>query len=115
MYAVLTHDISSRICDVALNIIECLLQLGVVPSMSKKAAKQEDKVKEADLSKEGASQSVGGAHGGVAGSTGAVPSGGSGDGDGGGDGGGGGGGGESGSGSKNDIKNNKGNKVCDLN
>ncbi|XP_046704530.1 protein unc-80 homolog isoform X4 [Silurus meridionalis] len=112
VYAVLTHDISSRICDVALNIIECLLQLGVVPSLSKKVAKQEDKVKEADLSKEGASQSVGGAHGGVAGGTGAVPSGGSGDGDGGGDGGGGGGGGggESGSGSKNDIKINKGNK-----
>lgn len=107
MYAVLTRDISSRICDVALNIIECLLQLGVVPSITKKVAKPEDNVEEADLSKEGASQSVGGAHGGMAGSTGTVPSGGSGDGDGGGDG----GGGESGS--KNDIKNNKGNKVCD--
>lgn len=108
MYAVLTHDISSRICDVALNIIECLLHLGVVPSLGKKAAKPDDKVKEADLSKDGASQSVAGAHGGVAGSTGAVPNGGSGDGDGGD---GGGGGGESGSGSKNDIKNNKSNKV----
>ncbi|XP_053540162.1 protein unc-80 homolog [Ictalurus punctatus] len=109
VYAVLTHDISSRICDVALSIIECLLQLGVVPSITKKVAKPEDKVKEADLSKEGASQSVGGAHGGVDGGTGAVPSGGSGDGDGGGDG----GGGESGSGSKNDIKNNKCNKEED--
>ncbi|MGH0124428.1 UNVERIFIED_CONTAM: hypothetical protein FKN15_055337 [Acipenser sinensis] len=29
VYVVLTHDISSRICDVTLNIIECLLQLGV--------------------------------------------------------------------------------------
>ncbi|KAL0190759.1 hypothetical protein M9458_013457, partial [Cirrhinus mrigala] len=47
LYAVLTHDISSRICDVALNIIECLLQLGVVPSMTKKASKPEDK--EAEL------------------------------------------------------------------
>uniref|UniRef100_A0A1A8GNG7 Unc-80 homolog n=1 Tax=Nothobranchius korthausae TaxID=1143690 RepID=A0A1A8GNG7_9TELE len=28
LYAVLSHDISSRICDVALNIIDCLLQLG---------------------------------------------------------------------------------------
>ncbi|XP_060775026.1 protein unc-80 homolog isoform X7 [Neoarius graeffei] len=107
VYAVLTHDISSRICDVALNIIECLLQLGVVPSMSKKVVKPEDKVKEADHSKDGTNQSVGGAHGGVAGGTGAVPNGGNGDGDGGG------GGGESGSGSKNDIKNNKGNKEED--
>ncbi|XP_049335810.1 protein unc-80 homolog isoform X7 [Astyanax mexicanus] len=108
LYAVLTHDISSRICDVALNIIECLLQLGVVPDLAKKVSKPEDKPKEAELAKEGAGQSVGGAHGGASGSTGAAPSGGNGDGDGG-DGGGGG----SGGGSRNDIKNNKDNKEED--
>uniref|UniRef100_A0A8C1LHR2 Unc-80 homolog (C. elegans) n=1 Tax=Cyprinus carpio TaxID=7962 RepID=A0A8C1LHR2_CYPCA len=84
LYSVLTHDISSRICDVALNIIECLLQLGVVPSVIKKAPKPEDK--EVERPKEGASQSVGGAQGEAAGGTGAAPNGG-----GGGDGGGGGG------------------------
>uniref|UniRef100_A0A673NQR8 Protein unc-80 homolog n=1 Tax=Sinocyclocheilus rhinocerous TaxID=307959 RepID=A0A673NQR8_9TELE len=84
LYAVLTHDIGSRICDVALNIIECLLQLGVVPSVNKKASKPEDK--DAEHPKEGASQSVGGAQGEAAGGTGAAPNGG-----GGGDGGGGGG------------------------
>ncbi|KAI2663401.1 hypothetical protein H4Q32_011921 [Labeo rohita] len=104
LYAVLTHDISSRICDVALNIIECLLQLGVVPSMTKKASKPEDK--EAERPKEGASQSVGGAQGEAVGGTGAAPNGG-----GGGDGGG--GGGESRGGSRDDIKNNKDNKDGD--
>ncbi|CAF98219.1 unnamed protein product [Tetraodon nigroviridis] len=43
LYAVLSHDISSRICDVALNIIDCLLQLGVVPGMGKKLSKTENK------------------------------------------------------------------------
>uniref|UniRef100_A0A3B4DM80 Unc-80 homolog (C. elegans) n=1 Tax=Pygocentrus nattereri TaxID=42514 RepID=A0A3B4DM80_PYGNA len=104
LYAVLTHDISSRICDVALNIIECLLQLGVVPSMAKKMSKPEDKAKEAEHSKEGAGQGVSGAQGGVSGGTGAAPSGGSGDDD---------GGGGSGGGSRNDIKNNKDNKEED--
>ncbi|XP_016102315.1 protein unc-80 homolog [Sinocyclocheilus grahami] len=104
LYAVLTHDIGSRICDVALNIIECLLQLGVVPSVNKKASKPEDK--EAEHPKEGASQSVGGAQGEAAGGTGAAPNGG-----GGGDGGG--GGGESRGGSRDDIKNNKDNKDGD--
>nr|XP_055069097.1 protein unc-80 homolog isoform X7 [Misgurnus anguillicaudatus] len=98
LYSVLTHDISSRICDVALNLIECLLQLGVVPSGVKKTSKDEDKV--AEHPKEGASQSVGGAQGEVAGGTGAAPSGG-----GGGDGGGGGGGGESRGESRDDLKN----------
>lgn len=86
----------------ALNIIDCLLQLGVVPSMSKKFSKPEDK--EAECPKEGASQSVGGAQGEAAGGTGPAPNGG-----GGGDGGGG-GGGESRGGSRDDIKN-KDNKV----
>ncbi|XP_016129167.1 protein unc-80 homolog [Sinocyclocheilus grahami] len=104
LYSVLTHDISSRICDVALNIIECLLQLGVVPSVMKKASKPEDK--EAEHLKEGASQSVGGAQGEAAGGTGAAPNGG-----GGGDGGG--GGGESRGGSRDDIKNNKDNQDGD--
>ncbi|XP_076872130.1 protein unc-80 homolog isoform X4 [Brachyhypopomus gauderio] len=99
LYAVLTHDISSRICDVALNIIECLLQLGVVPSLANKLSKQ-DKAKEAEHSKEGPAHGVGGAHGGVAGATGAAPSGGGGDGD----------GGDGGDDSRNDIKNNKDNK-----
>uniref|UniRef100_A0A671LGV2 Protein unc-80 homolog n=1 Tax=Sinocyclocheilus anshuiensis TaxID=1608454 RepID=A0A671LGV2_9TELE len=104
LYSVLTHDISSRICDVALNIIECLLQLGVVPSVMKKASKPEDK--EAEHLKEGASQSVGGTQGEAAGGTGAAPNGG-----GGGDGGG--GGGESRGGSRDDIKNNKDNQDGD--
>ncbi|XP_069471989.1 protein unc-80 homolog isoform X5 [Ambystoma mexicanum] len=36
VYLVLNHDISSRICDVALNIVECLLQLGVVPCVERR-------------------------------------------------------------------------------
>lgn len=97
VYAVLTHDISSRICDVALNILDCLLQLGVVPSATKKASKCEDKV--AEHTKEGVSPSMAGAHGVFSGGTAAVSGGGSGDGD----------GGESGGG--NDMKNNKFSKV----
>ncbi|XP_056606879.1 protein unc-80 homolog isoform X3 [Triplophysa dalaica] len=96
LYSVLTHEISSRICDVALNIIECLLQLGVVPSVVKKTSKPEDK--EPEHPKEGASQS--GAQGEATGISVAASSGGGG---GGGDGGGG-GGGESRGGSRDDIK-----------
>ncbi|XP_072817461.1 protein unc-80 homolog isoform X9 [Vicugna pacos] len=43
VYLVLNHDISSRICDVALNIVECLLQLGVVPCVEKNRKKGENK------------------------------------------------------------------------
>lgn len=104
LYAVLSHDISSRICDVALNIIDCLLQLGVVPGMGKKLSKDSKDNKE---NQDSAGQGLGGgAQGG-----GAVPgagAGGGGDGGGGGGGGGGSGGG-SGQGSKDDVKNNKDN------
>uniref|UniRef100_A0AAZ3PZM6 Unc-80 homolog (C. elegans) n=1 Tax=Oncorhynchus tshawytscha TaxID=74940 RepID=A0AAZ3PZM6_ONCTS len=93
VYAVLTHDISSRICDVSLNIIDCLLQLGVVPGMGKKLSKPDDKENdETRLPKEGANQSLSGTQGGVSGGcSGAAPGGGGGGGGGGGDGGGGGG------------------------
>ncbi|XP_008257305.2 protein unc-80 homolog isoform X1 [Oryctolagus cuniculus] len=47
VYLVLNHDISSRICDVALNIVECLLQLGVVPCVEKNRKKSENKENEA--------------------------------------------------------------------
>lgn len=99
LYAVLTHDISSRICDVALNIIDCLLQLGVVPGMGKKLSKPDNKENQEARAKDLAGQSLaGGAQGG-----GPLPGAG-----GGGDGGGGGGsGGGSGQGSKDDVKNNK--------
>ncbi|XP_041433161.1 protein unc-80 homolog isoform X16 [Xenopus laevis] len=46
VYLVLNHDISSRICDVALNIVDCLLQLGVVPCVEKKRKKSENKENE---------------------------------------------------------------------
>lgn len=46
VYLVLNHDISSRICDVALNIVECLLQLGVVPCVEKNRKKSENKENE---------------------------------------------------------------------
>uniref|UniRef100_A0A4W6FFB1 Unc-80 homolog, NALCN channel complex subunit n=1 Tax=Lates calcarifer TaxID=8187 RepID=A0A4W6FFB1_LATCA len=111
LYAVLSHDISSRICDVALNIIDCLLQLGVVPGMGKKLSKPDNKENQEARAKDPASQGLGGgAQGG-----GAVPGAGAGGGgDGGGGGGGGGSGGGSGQGSKDDVKNNKDNdkKVC---
>lgn len=42
----MNHDISSRICDVALNIVDCLLQLGVVPCVEKKRKKSENKENE---------------------------------------------------------------------
>ncbi|XP_041120448.1 protein unc-80 homolog isoform X3 [Polyodon spathula] len=90
VYVVLTHDISSRICDVTLNIIECLLQLGVVPSMGKKVSKVEEKENEETRLKDGTNQRTGGANVGVAGGMGAAPGGGGGGGNGGGGGGGGG-------------------------
>ncbi|RVE75230.1 hypothetical protein OJAV_G00014730 [Oryzias javanicus] len=100
LYAVLSHDISSRICDVALNIIDCLLQLGVVPDMGKKMSKGENKENQEARSKESVVQGLGG------GAQGGGPIAGAG---GGGDGGGGGSGGGSGQGSKDDVKNNKDN------
>lgn len=106
LYAVLSHDISSRICDVALNIIDCLLQLGVVPGMGKKLSKPDNKENQEARAKDPAGQGLGGgAQGG-----GAVPGAGAGGGgDGGGGGGGGGSGGGSGQGSRDDVKNNKDN------
>uniref|UniRef100_A0A3P9LJM9 Unc-80 homolog (C. elegans) n=1 Tax=Oryzias latipes TaxID=8090 RepID=A0A3P9LJM9_ORYLA len=100
LYAVLSHDISSRICDVALNIIDCLLQLGVVPDMGKKMSKSENKENQEARAKESVVQGLGG------GAQGGGPIAGAG---GGGDGGGGGSGGGSGQGSKDDVKNNKDN------
>ncbi|KAF3688432.1 Protein unc-80 -like protein [Channa argus] len=103
LYAVLTHDISSRICDVSLSIIDCLLQLGVVPGMGKKMYKPDNKENQEARGKDASGQCIGG---GVQGG-GAVPGAGAG---GGGDGGGGeGSGGGSGPGSKDDVKNNKDN------
>ncbi|KAK2857044.1 hypothetical protein Q5P01_005779 [Channa striata] len=105
LYAVLTHDISSRICDVALNIIDCLLQLGVVPGMGKKLYKPDNKENQEARGKEATGQGLGGgAQGG-----GAAPGSGAGGGGDGGGGGGGGSGGGSGPGSKDDVKNNKDN------
>ncbi|XP_053220988.1 protein unc-80 homolog isoform X10 [Podarcis raffonei] len=46
VFLVLNHDISSRICDVALNIVECLLQLGVVPCVEKIRRKSDNKENE---------------------------------------------------------------------
>nr|XP_054603628.1 protein unc-80 homolog isoform X2 [Nothobranchius furzeri] len=103
LYAVLSHDISSRICDVALNIIDCLLQLGVVPGMGKKLSKPDNKENQEARSKDSVSQ----------GFAGGVQGGGSISGDGGG--GGGGSGGGSGQGSKDDVKNNKDNEKTDEN
>ncbi|XP_072303133.1 protein unc-80 homolog isoform X5 [Eucyclogobius newberryi] len=104
LYAVLSHDISSRICDVALNIIDCLLQLGLVPDMGKRLSKQDKENQEA-RPKDSVTQSLSGTS---QGSSGACPGGGGGDG-----GGGGGSGGGSGQGSKDDIKNNKDNDKKD--
>lgn len=82
----------------ALNIIDCLLQLGVVPGMGKNLSKPDNKENQEARAKDAAAQGSGAAPGG------------------GGDGGGGGGGsgGGSGQGSKDDVKNNKDNdkKVC---
>ncbi|NWI63494.1 UNC80 protein, partial [Todus mexicanus] len=95
VYLVLNHDISSRICDVALNIVECLLQLGVVPCVEKVRRKSENKENEAPEKRpsEGSFQLKGAASGGSACGFGPPPV--SGAGDGGEEGGGGGGGGGS--------------------
>ncbi|XP_010005676.1 PREDICTED: protein unc-80 homolog, partial [Chaetura pelagica] len=68
VYLVLNHDISSRICDVALNIVECLLQLGVVPCVEKVRRKSENKENEAPEKRpsEGSFQLKGAASGGSA-------------------------------------------------
>uniref|UniRef100_A0AAV2L6A9 Protein unc-80 homolog n=1 Tax=Knipowitschia caucasica TaxID=637954 RepID=A0AAV2L6A9_KNICA len=97
LYAVLSRDISSRICDVALNIIDCLLQLGLVPDMGKRLSKQDKENQEA-RPKDSVAHSMSGS---------SSAGGGTCPGGGGGDGGGGGSGGGSGQGSKDDIKNNK--------
>ncbi|KAI4831383.1 hypothetical protein KUCAC02_000926 [Chaenocephalus aceratus] len=60
LYAVLSHDISSRICDVALNIIDCLLQLGVVPCIGKKMSKPDNKENQEARAKDAAGQGLGG-------------------------------------------------------
>ncbi|XP_061199902.1 protein unc-80 homolog isoform X4 [Neopsephotus bourkii] len=98
VYLVLNHDISSRVCDVALNIVECLLQLGVVPCVEKVRRKSENKENEAPEKRpsEGSFQLKGAASGGSACGFGAPPV--SGDGDGGDGSGGGGGGGSDGGG-----------------
>ncbi|XP_034034498.1 protein unc-80 homolog isoform X14 [Thalassophryne amazonica] len=104
LYAVLSHDISSRVCDVALNIIDCLLQLGVVPGMGKKLSKPDNKENQEAQAKDPVGQGLGGGAQGGGSITGL-----GGGGNGGGDGGGGGSGGGSGQGSKDDVKNNKDN------
>ncbi|XP_028832106.1 protein unc-80 homolog isoform X5 [Denticeps clupeoides] len=92
LYAVLTHDISSRVCDAALNIIECLLQLDVVPGIATRVSppdgKENAEIRTID-------QSTSGPMGGVSGGLGA------------GSGGGGDGGDGNGGGSRNDVRNNK--------
>uniref|UniRef100_A0A8C6JDT8 Uncharacterized protein n=1 Tax=Melopsittacus undulatus TaxID=13146 RepID=A0A8C6JDT8_MELUD len=102
VYLVLNHDISSRVCDVALNIVECLLQLGVVPCVEKVRRKSENKENEAPEKRpsEGSFQLKGAASGGSTCGFGAPPVSGAGDGgeDGGGGSGGGGGGGSDGGG-----------------
>uniref|UniRef100_A0A8C6ZHC6 Unc-80 homolog, NALCN channel complex subunit n=1 Tax=Nothoprocta perdicaria TaxID=30464 RepID=A0A8C6ZHC6_NOTPE len=102
VYLVLNHDISSRICDVALNIVECLLQLGVVPCVEKVRRKSENKENEVPEKRpsEGSFQLKGAASGGSACGFGAPSVSGAGDGGGeeGGGGSGGGGGGSDGGG-----------------
>ncbi|RMC18350.1 hypothetical protein DUI87_04236 [Hirundo rustica rustica] len=113
VYLVLNHDISSRICDVALNIVECLLQLGVVPCVEKVRRKSENKENEAPEKRpsEGSFQLKGAASGSACG-FGPPPISGAGDGEEEGGGGGGGGGGDGGGGGggpyeKNDKKQEK--------
>uniref|UniRef100_A0A7M4E2W3 Unc-80 homolog, NALCN channel complex subunit n=1 Tax=Crocodylus porosus TaxID=8502 RepID=A0A7M4E2W3_CROPO len=120
VYLVLNHDITSRICDVALNIVECLLQLGVVPCVEKVRRKSENKENEAPEKRpsEGSFQIKGATSGGsacgfVAPSVSGAGDGAEEDGSGGGGGGGGDGGGGGGSGGgggpyeKNDKKQEK--------
>uniref|UniRef100_A0A8D2LZS7 Unc-80 homolog, NALCN channel complex subunit n=1 Tax=Varanus komodoensis TaxID=61221 RepID=A0A8D2LZS7_VARKO len=117
VYLVLNHDISSRICDVALNIVECLLQLGVVPCVEKIRRKSENKENESTEKRQSeTSFQLKGALSSSTSGFGAVPIIGTGDGGGGGGGGsggdgdGGGGGGGEGGGrpyEKNDKKEDK--------
>ncbi|KAJ0009452.1 hypothetical protein NQD34_001154 [Periophthalmus magnuspinnatus] len=107
LYAVLSHDISSRICDVALNIIDCLLQLGLVPDMGKRLSKQDKENQEA-RPKDSVAQSLSGTSQGSSGGGGAR-----GRGEATGRRGRRGGRGGSGQGSKDDIKNNKDNDKKD--
>lgn len=94
----------------ALNIIDCLLQLGVVPGMGKKLSKPDNKENQEARAKDAAAQGLGG----VAQGGGPIAGAGGGGGGGSGGGGGGGSGGGSGQGSKDDVKNNKDDdkKVC---
>ncbi|XP_048124538.1 protein unc-80 homolog isoform X5 [Alosa alosa] len=89
LYAVLNHDISSRVCDAALSIIECLLQLGV-PGKNKWQTCNKDNSEA--RSRDGSNLRT------PMGEFGVGPDGGGGDGD---------GGGGDGRDSKDNIKNNK--------
>lgn len=91
----------------ALNIIDCLLQLGVVPGMGKKLSKPDNKENQEARAKDPTAQGLGG--GGAVPGAGAGAGGDGGGGGGSGGGGGGGSGGGSGQGSKDDVKNNKDN------
>ncbi|XP_063072865.1 protein unc-80 homolog [Engraulis encrasicolus] len=52
LYAVFNHDISSRVCDAALSIIECLLQLGI-PGKDKGLSGSENKENSETRSRDG--------------------------------------------------------------
>eukprot|EP00061_Rhincodon_typus_P014657 g41824.t1 len=93
LFVVLNHDISSRICDVGLNVIDCLLQLEVVPSADKKYKIEENKENNTDEKRQKEATSQRAAPTGSSGTFGAPPEDGNGNASGGGDGGGGGGGG----------------------
>ncbi|XP_038644467.1 protein unc-80 homolog isoform X4 [Scyliorhinus canicula] len=96
LFVVLNHDISSRICDVGLNIIDCLLQLEVVPSVDKNYKIEENKENNIDEKWQKEAVTQRGAPGGSSGAFGATPDDGNESAGGGGDAGGGGGGGDDG-------------------
>ncbi|XP_041056206.1 protein unc-80 homolog [Carcharodon carcharias] len=96
LFVVLNHDISSRICDVGLNIIDCLLQLEVVPSVDKNYKIEENKENNMDEKWQKEAVTQRGAPGGSSSAFGVAPEDGNGSAGGGGDGGGGGGGGDDG-------------------
>lgn len=98
LYSVLNHDISSRVCDAALSIIECLLQLGV-PGKNKWHTCSDNKENAEARSRDGTNVRT---PVGVMGEFGVGPDGGGGGGD---------GGGGDGRDSRDNIKNNK-QKVC---
>uniref|UniRef100_UPI00398EFC07 protein unc-80 homolog isoform X3 n=1 Tax=Pristiophorus japonicus TaxID=55135 RepID=UPI00398EFC07 len=102
LFVVLNHDISSRICDVGLNIIDCLLQLEVVPSVNKNYKIEENKENNIDEKWQKESVSQRGAPGGSSSAFAAAPEDASASR--GGDGGYGGGGGEGGGGGDGDKK-----------